>query len=349
MVNEPQPVAKWLFELSFLLLISLVFGCFEPIPAAVAAGKDNATGPREVRIRARPLTQDKTALSKFETAPFPYTGTMPGSDLPFLNIDSDGRLGHSTPYGHVYWAQPTYSDNHVLLHIPKGFDIRKEAVIVVYLHGHGATLERDVWQRQQLPAQISASRANAVLVAPQLAVDAADSSAGGFWQPGAFARFIGEAAQQLGKLHGAKRAGRAFASMPIIVVAYSGGYQSAAYCLDQGGLKKRVRGLVLMDALYGQSQRFSDWVASDRNAFFISTYLQSTESNNADLKAALAARSITVKSELIGDITPGTVVIMPAGEKITHRDLLTKAWADQPVTDLLNRLKRFRNSRKPGG
>ena len=49
-------------------------------------------------------------------------------------------------------------------------------MIVVFFHGNGATLERDVRDRQLVPQQISDSGVNAVLLAPQLAVNAADSS-----------------------------------------------------------------------------------------------------------------------------------------------------------------------------
>ena len=109
-----------------------------------------------------------------------------------MSTRADGRATEQDQ-GRVYWEDQTYSDRRVLLHIPKAFDVRRPALMLVYFHGHGATLERDVLNRQKVPAQISASNANVVLVAPQLAVDAVDSSAGNFWQPGAFGRFIGEA------------------------------------------------------------------------------------------------------------------------------------------------------------
>ena len=63
----------------------------------------------------------------------------------------------------------------------RGFDPKRPAVMVVFFHGHGANLAQDVYDRQQVPAQITAAGVNAVLVAPQFAVDAADSSAGKFW------------------------------------------------------------------------------------------------------------------------------------------------------------------------
>ena len=49
--------------------------------------------------------------------------------------------------------------------------------------------------------------ARGVLVAPQLAVDAPDSSAGKFWSPGGFAAFLNEAGGKLGEFYPGRRAG----------------------------------------------------------------------------------------------------------------------------------------------
>src|SRR6202043_152794 len=138
----------------------------------------------------RPAREDRTTLVSLKSSAFPYLGNNPHPDEPFLDVSKDGRRGHRSYGGRVYWQDETYSDNRVLMHVPENFDVRKPGVIVVFFHGNGATLERDVRDRQLVPQQISESGANAVLLAPQLAVDAADSSAGKFWQPGAFKRFI---------------------------------------------------------------------------------------------------------------------------------------------------------------
>jgi hypothetical protein len=50
------------------------------------------------RVRAKPSRipskRALTSLVDFETAPFPYHGTMPGSDRPFLNAGTEGHPGH---------------------------------------------------------------------------------------------------------------------------------------------------------------------------------------------------------------------------------------------------------------
>src|SRR5262249_59416804 len=118
--------------------------------------------------------------------------------------DEDGRRGHSSAHG-VLWEDATYSDKRVLLFMPRGFDARRPGLIVVFLHGNRATLERDVGGRQRVAAQIADANVNAVLVAPQLAVNASDSSAGRFWETYGFARFIGEAGGPPDRPHPAQR------------------------------------------------------------------------------------------------------------------------------------------------
>ena len=174
------------------------------------------------------LAAAKTQIVAFASSPFPYRGMVPGQGKPFLDVVEGERRGHTSPRGGIYWEEHTYSDRRVLLHVPKGFDMKRPAVVVVFLHGNLARLERDVRDRQQVPRQVAESGLNAVLVAPQFAVDALDSSAGRFWEPGAFAQFLDEAAGRLAQLVGDREARPTFASLPVVLIAYSGGYQPAA-------------------------------------------------------------------------------------------------------------------------
>lgn len=293
-----------------------------------------------VQTRSAPLKQNKTTIVPFETAPFPYHGKTPGG-APFLNVNEGGRRGHKTFSGRVYWEDKTYADNRVLLHIPKGFDIRRPALMLVFFHGHGATLQRDVLARQKVPAQVSASNANVVLVAPQLAFDASDSSAGKFWQPGAFGQFVGEAAQKLAALHGDPKSRRTFASMPIVLVAYSGGYVAAGTAIERGGLKKRIRGVVLLDSLYGDLDKFAHWIEADPSAFFVSVYLDSTRHQNSRLEDILATHDVDVAPQIGPRLASGGVAVVPGGDT-RHRDLVTRAWVENPIVDLLQRLPEYR-------
>jgi hypothetical protein len=279
----------------------------------------------------------KTSLVDFETAPFPYHGMVPGANRPFLDAGEPGQRGHVNFRGRMFLESKTFGDDRVLLHIPQGFDPNRPAVMVVFFHGHGATLERDVRDRQRLPEQISAAGLNAVLVAPQFAFDAADSSAGKFWEPDGFKHFLDETAKKLATLYGDQRSAAAFANMPIVIVAYSGGFGPTLSVLARGGAEARIRGLVLLDALYAGIDQFADWIAEHRSTFFISSYTPHTAHHNADLEHELNERSVPYGSELRRNHLQGMVTFLPAGD-VPHRDFVTHAWTDNPVEDILLRM-----------
>jgi hypothetical protein len=310
-------------------------------PAVHLASLENAapqTAPDSAPSHIPSKIGGATNLVDFETAPFPYHGMIPGLNRPFLNVGENGHLGHANFRGHVLWESETFSDDRVLLHIPPGFDPRRPAVMVVFFHGHGADLARDVRDRQQVPAQITAAGANAVMVAPQFAFDAADSSAGKFWEPNGFKRFLDEAAVKLARLYGDPRSAAAFARMPIVIVAYSGGFGPTLSVLDRGGVRSRVRGIVLLDALYAGIDKFADWIADNRSTFFVSSYTPHTAHHNADLERLLGERSVPYGAELRHNHLQGMVAFLPAGD-ISHRDFVTHAWADDPIMDILARIE----------
>ena len=310
-------------------------------PAAFACAALVSAGAAHAQLRA-----GKTSISEFVTSPFPLDGSSAAATEYFNEIEGTKR-GRKTASGRVYWENETYNDQRVLLHIPAKFDMKKPAVIVVFFHGHGAILERDIRDRQQLPEQISSSAANAVLVAPQFAVNAADSNPGRFQEPGGFTRFLNEAATHLAILHGDQRAVRYFQTLPVILISYSGGYRAAALAITRGDTEGRVKGVVLLDSLYGESDNFEKWITGDRKRFFVSTYLGSTKARNLELQRQLKEKGVPVKSSLEGmrRLQPGTVVVMSGGNEENHRDYVQDGWIANPITDLLNRLRDFRAAR----
>ncbi|HZC98199.1 MAG TPA: alpha/beta hydrolase, partial [Bradyrhizobium sp.] len=282
--------------------------------------------------------EDLTMLVSMKSSAFPYFGNNPRSEAPFLDITKGDRKGHRSYGGRVYWQGQTYNDSRVLVHVPETFDVHKPGVIVVFFHGNGATLERDVRDRQLVPQQISDSGVNAVLLAPQLAVDAADSSAGKFWQPGGFKRFIDESAGQLARLYGDPNAAKAFAAMPIVIVGYSGGFLPTAWSLDVGGVPNRVRGVFLLDAVYGELDKFASWIENNRSGFFVSSYTRYTRPHDRELIAMLRNKGITVTESMDGPLRPGSVVFVQTPDGVRHRDYVTHAWTENPVREVLAKM-----------
>jgi hypothetical protein len=283
-------------------------------------------------FRPQPLIEGKTQLVAFNASAFPYRSVDPGNKKPFLDVKNGSKRGHTSLRGDVYWEEPTYSDRRSLLYLPPGFDPQRPVLIVLYFHGQGATLERDVIARQGVPRQIAETGQNIALVAPQLALDAADSSAGNFWKPGHFAAYVDEAAERLMRLHGDRAAGRQLNLAPVVIVAYSGGYLPAAYALDRGGASHRVKGVILLDALYGDEDKYAAWLAARRRqAFLLSAYTESTKDEHATLQGLLDKKRVPYAKALPAALNPGTVAFVPCGGIDMHGDFVTRAWRPDPL------------------
>lgn len=285
--------------------------------------------------------REKTVLIPFNTTPFPYRGEIPDQGKPFFDVIEGSRRGHTTLRGGVYWEHPTYTDRRVLLSIPPQFNARKPAIILVFLHGNESRLDRDVRDRQQVPLQLAQSGLNAVLVAPQFAVDAKDSSAGRFWESGIFAKFLDEATERIAKLHGNSALKKTLRKSPVVLIAYSGGYQPAASILAHGGSDQRIRGVILLDALYGQEEKFAEWLTRHhREAFFFSAYTEPARESNEQLQSMLVDRQIRFRNnQLPQSLKAGSITFLTLDPDVEHKDVLIQAWAELPLKHLLKLAK----------
>jgi hypothetical protein len=295
----------------------------KPLPAAI--------GPR---------------LVPFDVSPFPYAGENPVEHKPFLDYNQDGRRGHISPRGGVHFETEAYNSRNTLLYLPKGFDLNRPALIVVFFHGNNAELMRDVAQRQDVPRQLALSGLNAALVAPQFALDIPDSSAGRFWQPDIFRQYLAEAARHLAELRGEPCAEAAFARLGVVLVAYSGGYNPAAYALDVGGADDRIRGVVLLDALYGETDKFDKWIDRRQSAFFFSAYSDSSRAENTALRSLVSDRHIEISRAKPLRLRSGRVIFLDAGKDIDHNDFVTHAWVEEPLRAILSAIPGFRVAAK---
>jgi hypothetical protein len=128
--------------------------------------------------------------------------------------------------------------------------------------------------------------------------------------------------------------------MPVVIVAYSGGYLPTAWSLVRGGLEKRLRGVVLFDALYGELDTFAGWIVKERSAFFVSSYTNSTRGQNMELQRILVEREVAFSTSLQGNLRQGSVMFLATADA-KHNDFVTHAWVDSPIEDLLKRISGY--------
>ena len=107
--------------------------------------------------------------------------------------------------------------------------------------------------------------------------------------PTAFPCFIDEALNVLdrkAKIHRAK-AGK------IILSGHSGGYEVISSILERGGLSDRVQEVWLFDALYGRTEKFTNWFARD-GVRFVDLYTEhgGTKEESENLMADLKQKNV---------------------------------------------------------
>ncbi len=161
-----------------------------------------------------------------------------------------------------------YNDDTVMVFVPSAWCAPADGGVdsVVFYHGHFDTAANAMVSKR-LREQLVKSRKQAWLVVPQLARDAHDSSAGQLEKPDGLRRLL-EAVFGVVARRPQRRCGEAVSRVPlvpklgaVVVAAHSGGFQGAAFAVSKGGVA--VRDVVLFDALYGFSARFSRWLADD--------------------------------------------------------------------------------------
>jgi hypothetical protein len=191
----------------------------------------------------------------------------------------------------------------VALEFSKNFDPNKPAVMVLYFHGHGFAMERDL-ARQKVVEQFRNSGLNAVLVAPQMMYDAHGdkatarnfaglpaSHAGSLEDSGGVQRFFNQTSVELSKLSGIPP--EKFNTMPVVINGYSGGFRASATVLQQAmdakdkTLLGRIKGVNLMDALFARQDVFARY-SNTTNGFVNNSYIPdkktSTSQNSHELE-----------------------------------------------------------------
>ena len=97
----------------------------------------------------------------------------------------------------------------------------------------------------------------------------------------------------------------------------------------------RVRGVFLLDAVYGELDKFASWIENNRSGFFVSSYTRYTKRHDQELMRDAAGKGITFTENMDGPLRPGSVVFVQTPDGITHRDYVTQAWTEHPVKEVL--------------
>src|SRR5207247_10699283 len=91
------------------------------------APQPRAVRPEPVRVAsltptstlARTEREEATTLVSMKSSAFPYFGTNPRSEEPFLNISKRDRQGHRSYGGRVYWQEEACNDSRGRVQVPE--------------------------------------------------------------------------------------------------------------------------------------------------------------------------------------------------------------------------------------
>ena len=222
-------------------------------------------------------------VPQFSSAPFPHPDR------------ANGRLYNNQTFS----AQEHYSDSSVAIFILKGFKPTATTNIVVYFHGWNNNIDSACVQFK-LIEQFSTSNKNAIFVFPQGPKNSPDSFGGRLEDKDGLKNLVDDVLKYIQDIKNIKR----ITVGSIILAGHSGAYRIISFCLMRGGLTTNISDVILFDALYGETEKYSYWI-DHSNGRFINIYTDSggTKKETENLMADLDGWKIPHLSKEEKDVT----------------------------------------------
>ncbi|MDP9046754.1 MAG: hypothetical protein M3N14_01370 [Bacteroidota bacterium] len=179
--------------------------------------------------------------------------------------DTGRAKGHM--YDNVlYTTAEHYQDSTVLIIVPKNLDIKKKVDLVFWFHGWRNNVDSAA-VRYELIKQFAASKRNAVLVLAETARNAPDSYGGKLENYGVFKGLVTDI---LNGLKAKRLIPENCTPGHILLGGHSGAYRVIARIVKNGQMP--IDEVMLFDALYAETEKFTDWIKADKGHRFINLY-----------------------------------------------------------------------------
>lgn len=185
-------------------------------------------------------------ILKSDYAPFPHSLRTSGHEY----------------NGKKYPANEHYSDNSVLIFIPKNFYNQTAVNYVVYFHGWYNNID-SACAKFKLIEQFAESKVNAIFVFPEGPKNAPDSFGGKMEDKDGLKNLLNDVTSQLLSKQEilSDKIGK------IILAGHSGAYRAIAFSLMRGGLTDNISDVILFDALYAHTEKFAHWIDNYKGRF----------------------------------------------------------------------------------
>jgi hypothetical protein len=280
-----------------------------------------------------------TFMVSLANAPFPLSGNDADPQFfDFVDPKTSERFRTTRTFERLS-EKDHYRDSTVLFNVPTRFNPNKPFLYVVFFHGNRSDVQQCL-KDYRLDEQIESSGKNVVLLLPQLAKNASDSSPGKFSRKNVFRGFMREAAQALSQKVG-KRHLRPLEQAPILLAAFSGGYKPLACTLDRGGVASRIKGVLLLDALYEDLYIFGKWLLNPTGGgIFMNIFADGSacEEKTETLARFLRDHRIPFKEEWPKRGFPKKPIFL-ISSSFEHMRIPTEGPPREPLAALLRSLK----------
>jgi len=175
--------------------------------------------------------------------------------------DSARVNGHAYQ-GKLYDKDAHYSDNNMLIFIPKDYKQDNGTDLIFHFHGWYNNID-SVPAQFLLPEQLYKSGKNAILIIPQGPKNAPDSYGGKLERKDVFAALAKEVMAFLYQ----EKFIQETSIRNIILSGHSGAYRVMAHILQHGGLSENIKETWLFDGLYSQEEKYLQWLKIDSGSF----------------------------------------------------------------------------------
>jgi hypothetical protein len=263
-------------------------------------------------------------IPKFSSAPFPHPDR------------ANGRIYKGTTYP----ASAHYSDSSVAVFIPKGFEPKKKIDLVIYFHGWYNNIDSACAQFA-LIEQFCEAKKNAVFVFPEGPKDSPDSFGGRVEGTDGLKDLVADVLRYL------KASGKISSGTVgnIVLAGHSGAFRVMAYALMRGGLTNNISDVILFDALYGDTEKFTHWIENSKGRFVnIYTDDGGTKNESENLMADLTGWGIPFfskeeKEVSLDDLYKNRLIFIHSA--LTHNEVLAvnRQFRDYLLTSRLQSLQ----------
>ncbi len=244
-------------------------------------------------------------VPQFSSAPFPHP------------LRADGRMYNNTKYP----AEKHYSDSSVAIFLPKHFTPEKTNDVIVYFHGWYNNIDSACAQFK-LIEQFCEAKKNAIFIFPEGPKDAPDSFGGNVEAENGLKNVLTDVLSFLykNKKITSQKIGN------IILAGHSGAFRVISYSLLRGGVTKNISDVILFDAHYGHTEKFSYWL-EHYNGRYINIYTDSggTKNESENLMECLTAWKIpflhvTEKDLSTEQLTNNRIIFIHSD--LTHNEVI---------------------------